>query len=129
MANPRFVTVTPGVRSLPQAPSIGCTCFRAVPSSLRSGPTLLGSRARQRTARCSPQRSTGSTAWPSRLLTHCSTSTPKRCRGFAPREVEPITSETQRAAAIEHLVIGTLLYEPLLATLRRMAHESESAHH
>ena len=46
---------------------------------------------------------------------------------FAPNEVEPITSETHRATAIEHLVIGTLLYEPLLATMRRMAHESESA--
>jgi DNA-binding transcriptional MerR regulator len=47
---------------------------------------------------------------------------------FAPSEVEPITTETDRATAIEHLVIGTLLYEPLLATMRRMAHESESAH-
>jgi DNA-binding transcriptional MerR regulator len=47
---------------------------------------------------------------------------------FARDEVEPITSETNRATAIEHLVIGTLLYEPLLATMRRMAHESESAH-
>jgi DNA-binding transcriptional MerR regulator len=47
---------------------------------------------------------------------------------FAPNEVEPVTSETHRATAIEHLVIGTLLYEPLLATMRRMAHETESAH-
>jgi DNA-binding transcriptional MerR regulator len=46
---------------------------------------------------------------------------------FAPREVEPIKTETDRATAIEHLVIGTLLYEPLLTTMRRMAHESESA--
>jgi DNA-binding transcriptional MerR regulator len=46
---------------------------------------------------------------------------------FAPSEVEPITTETDRATAIEHLVIGTLLYEPLLMTMRRMAHESESA--
>jgi DNA-binding transcriptional MerR regulator len=46
---------------------------------------------------------------------------------FAPSEVEPITSETDRATAIEHLVIGTLLYEPLLTTMRRMAHESKSA--
>ncbi len=45
---------------------------------------------------------------------------------FAAAEVEPITSETHRATAIEHLVIGTLLYEPLLVTMRRMAHESES---
>ena len=47
---------------------------------------------------------------------------------FAPSEVEPITTQTDRATAIEHLVIGTLIYEPLLATMRRMAHESESAH-
>jgi hypothetical protein len=47
---------------------------------------------------------------------------------FAPSEVTPITTQTERATAIEHLVIGTLLYEPLLATMRRMAHESESAH-
>jgi DNA-binding transcriptional MerR regulator len=46
---------------------------------------------------------------------------------FAPNEVEPVTAEAHRATAIEHLVIGTLLYEPLLATMRRMAHESESA--
>jgi DNA-binding transcriptional MerR regulator len=46
---------------------------------------------------------------------------------FAPSEVEPIKTETDRATAIEHLIIGTLLYEPLLATMRRMAHESESA--
>lgn len=46
---------------------------------------------------------------------------------FAPSEVDPITTETDRATAIEHLIIGTLLYEPLLATMRRMAHESQSA--
>jgi DNA-binding transcriptional MerR regulator len=46
---------------------------------------------------------------------------------FAPNEVEPITSQTDRATAIEHLIIGTLLYEPVLATMRRMAHESQSA--
>lgn len=46
---------------------------------------------------------------------------------FAPMEVEPITSQTDRATAIEHLIIGTLLYEPVLATMRRMAHESQSA--
>jgi DNA-binding transcriptional MerR regulator len=45
---------------------------------------------------------------------------------FAPSEVGPITAETDRATAVEHLVVGTLLYEPLLATMRRMAHESES---
>lgn len=45
---------------------------------------------------------------------------------LAPSEVQPVTTEVDRAAAIEHLVIGTLLYEPLLATMRRMAHESES---
>jgi DNA-binding transcriptional MerR regulator len=47
---------------------------------------------------------------------------------LAASEVERITNETDRATAIEHLVIGTLLYEPLLATMRRMAHESESTH-
>lgn len=46
---------------------------------------------------------------------------------FAATEVGPITAETNRATAIEHLVVGTLLYEPLLTTMRRMAHESESA--
>lgn len=46
---------------------------------------------------------------------------------LAPSEVYPITTETDRATAIEHLIIGTLLYEPLLATMRRMAHESQSA--
>lgn len=46
---------------------------------------------------------------------------------FAPSEVGPIATEVDRATAIEHLIIGTLLYEPLLATMRRMAHESQSA--
>lgn len=46
---------------------------------------------------------------------------------FAPSEVDPITTETDRTTAIEHLIIGTLLYEPLLVTIRRMAHESQSA--
>jgi len=46
---------------------------------------------------------------------------------IAASEVGPITTETDRASAIEHLVIGTLLYEPLLTTMRRMAHESDSA--
>lgn len=47
---------------------------------------------------------------------------------LAPDEIEPVTTETERATAIEHLVVGTLLYEPLLVTMRRMAHESASAH-
>ncbi len=47
---------------------------------------------------------------------------------FAPAEVDPITSQTHRATAIEHMVIGTLLYEPILTTMRRMAHESASSH-
>jgi DNA-binding transcriptional MerR regulator len=51
----------------------------------------------------------------------------EKLASLAPGEVEPITAETDRATAIEHLVIGTLLYEPLLATMRRMAHESESS--
>lgn len=48
--------------------------------------------------------------------------------GLARSEVEPISTQTDRATAIEHLVVGTLLYEPLLTTMRRMAHESDSAH-
>lgn len=46
---------------------------------------------------------------------------------FAPDEVAHITAQADRTTAVEHLIIGTLLYEPLLATMRRMAHESESA--
>jgi len=46
---------------------------------------------------------------------------------IAPSEVEPVAAETDRATAVEPLIIGTLLYEPLLATMRRMAHESHSA--
>lgn len=46
---------------------------------------------------------------------------------LAPSEVGPITSDTDRTSAIEHLIVGTLLYEPLLTTMRRMAHESDSA--
>jgi DNA-binding transcriptional MerR regulator len=46
---------------------------------------------------------------------------------LAPVEVEPVTARAERATATEQLVIGTLLYEPLLATMRRMAHEAESA--
>lgn len=46
---------------------------------------------------------------------------------LAPSEVQPVTAEAERATAIEHLVIGTLLYEPLLVTMRRMAHAAESA--
>ncbi|WP_406815366.1 MerR family transcriptional regulator [Mycobacterium sp. M23085] len=47
---------------------------------------------------------------------------------LAASEVESIAAEADRATAIEHLVIGTLLYEPLLTVMRRMAHESESTH-
>lgn len=47
--------------------------------------------------------------------------------GLAASEVDAVTAEAERATAIEHLVIGTLLYEPLLATMRRMAQEAESA--
>jgi len=42
-------------------------------------------------------------------------------------EVARITTETDPFVAAERLVIGTLLYEPVLLTLRRMAHEVASA--
>ena len=41
-------------------------------------------------------------------------------------DVPRVTTETDPIVAAEKLVIGTLLYEPVLATLRRMAHEVES---
>jgi DNA-binding transcriptional MerR regulator len=41
-------------------------------------------------------------------------------------EVERIASE-ERSLAAEHAVIGTLLYEPVLLTLRRIAHEVMSS--
>ncbi len=42
-------------------------------------------------------------------------------------EVARVTAEGEPAAAAERLVVGTLLYEPVLLTLRRMAHEALSA--
>lgn len=42
-------------------------------------------------------------------------------------EVARVTTEADPFAAGERLVIGTLLYEPVLLTLRRMAHEVASA--
>ena len=42
-------------------------------------------------------------------------------------EVARVAEETEPIAAAERLVIGTLLYEPVLLTLRRMAHEAVSA--
>ncbi len=42
-------------------------------------------------------------------------------------EVPRVTAETDPIVAAEKLVIGTLLYEPVLTTLRRMAHEADSA--
>ena len=41
-------------------------------------------------------------------------------------EVERISGE-DRSLAAEHVVVGTLLYEPVLLTLRRIAHEVASA--
>lgn len=46
---------------------------------------------------------------------------------LAPAEVDRIRSDTDRTRAMEHVVVGTLLYEPVLTTLRRMAHEAVSA--
>jgi DNA-binding transcriptional MerR regulator len=42
-------------------------------------------------------------------------------------EVARVVAETDPVVAAERLVIGTLLYEPVLLTLRRMAHEATSA--
>lgn len=49
------------------------------------------------------------------------------CRTIAQVEVARVAEEAERLAAAERLVIGTLLYEPVLLTLRRMAHEAVSA--
>lgn len=42
-------------------------------------------------------------------------------------EVQRVATETEPMEAAERLVVGTLLYEPVLLTLRRMAHEAISA--
>lgn len=45
----------------------------------------------------------------------------------AKSELARVTTEADPFLAAERLVIGTLLYEPVLLTLRRMAHEAASA--
>lgn len=42
-------------------------------------------------------------------------------------EVARVAAEADPLVAAERLVVGTLLYEPVLLTLRRMAHEGVSA--
>ena len=42
-------------------------------------------------------------------------------------EVARVAAETEPIVAAERLVVGTVLYEPVLLTLRRMAHEGVSA--
>jgi DNA-binding transcriptional MerR regulator len=42
-------------------------------------------------------------------------------------EVARVAAEAEPIVAAERLVVGTLLYEPVLLTLRRMAHEAASA--
>ncbi len=42
-------------------------------------------------------------------------------------EVARVASESEPIVAAERLVVGTLLYEPVILTLRRMAHEALSA--
>ena len=42
-------------------------------------------------------------------------------------EVARVAAETEPVVAAERVVVGTLLYEPVLLTLRRMAHEAVSA--
>lgn len=44
----------------------------------------------------------------------------------AEMELMRVAAETEPAMAAERIVIGTLLYEPVLLTLRRMAHEAAS---
>jgi len=44
----------------------------------------------------------------------------------AEMEVARVAAEAEPVAAAERLVIGTLLYEPVLLTLRRIAHEAVS---
>ena len=41
-------------------------------------------------------------------------------------EVTRVAAETEAVVAAERLVIGTMLYEPVLLTMRRMAHEAVS---
>jgi DNA-binding transcriptional MerR regulator len=48
-------------------------------------------------------------------------------RPVAGLEVARIAAEEDPTVAAERLVIGTLLYEPVLTTMRRMAHEAFSA--
>jgi DNA-binding transcriptional MerR regulator len=42
-------------------------------------------------------------------------------------EVARVAAEAEQVVAAERVVVGTLLYEPVLLTLRRMAHEAVSA--
>lgn len=42
-------------------------------------------------------------------------------------EVARVAAEAEQVVAAERVVVGTLLYEPILLTLRRMAHEAVSA--
>jgi hypothetical protein len=42
-------------------------------------------------------------------------------------EVARVAAEPEPVVAAERVVVGTLLYEPVLLTLRRMAHEAVSA--
>jgi DNA-binding transcriptional MerR regulator len=48
-------------------------------------------------------------------------------RPVAELEVGRVAAAGDATVAAERLVVGTLLYEPLLTTLRRMAHEAVSA--
>ncbi len=48
-------------------------------------------------------------------------------RPVAELEVSRVAEAEDTTVAAERLVVGTLLYEPVLTTLRRMAHEAASA--
>jgi len=46
--------------------------------------------------------------------------------GLADEELAGIPDDQDRTRAVERAVVGTLLFEPLLTTLRRIAHEAAS---
>jgi DNA-binding transcriptional MerR regulator len=47
---------------------------------------------------------------------------------IARRELETMPDETDRAATVEAMVIGTVIFEAALTALRRLAHARHSAH-
>ena len=71
-----------------------------------------------------PGRSTPWTASTTRSATTCSTCTPQRCRPIAEHEVAAVRADDPwRRRAV---VVGTLLLEPVLLAIRRIAQENVS---